>query len=191
MGHVFLLIGPSGVGKTSIIRAVTARCPSVRFLPTTTTRPPRPGERNGREYFFVDDAEFDRAIARGEFLEWKRIHGYRYGTSRARLEEAVRSGVLGILAVDIAGGLEIKRVFGPSATTIFIRPSSTDDLLARLALRGDPKEDIQRRMERAREELRMADRCDAVVVNEQGRLEETVEAVLAIIDRVANTAASI
>lgn len=182
-GHLFLLIGPSGSGKTSIIREITARRPSIRFIPTTTTRPPRPGERNGREYFFVTDDEFDQAISRGEFLEWKQIHGYRYGTSRSRLEEAVRSGVIGIMSVDITGGLEIKRFFGSAATTIFVRPRSTEDLLVRLAGRGDSQEDIERRMQRALRELQMADHCDAVVVNEQGRLEEAVEAVLAIIDR--------
>lgn len=184
-GHLYLLIGPSGSGKTTIIREVVARRPDVRFLPTTTTRAPRPGERNGREYYFVNDEEFDQALARGEFLEWKRIHGHRYGTSRSRLEEAVRSGTAGILSVDILGGLEIKRVFGADATTIFVRPHSTQELLERLVGRGDDQDDIEGRLRRAEEEMRMASLCDYVVINDNGHLQDAVEAVLRIIDRTA------
>lgn len=181
-GHLFLMIGPSGSGKTTIIREVTARRPDVQFLPTTTTRPPRPGEKHGRDYFFMSEEEFDQAIARGDFLEWQVIHGYRYGTSRSRLDEAIQSGIFGIFAIDIFGGLEVKRIFGPDATTIFVRPHSTEEIRERLVARGDSKDDIETRMRRVEEELQMADKCDVIVYNDNGRFEEAVKTVIQIID---------
>src|SRR5579875_2405372 len=93
-GHVFLLIGPSGSGKTTLIQALRRRHPEIGFLPTTTTRPPRPGETDGVEYFFADDAAFDSALAAGDFFEWQPIHGHRYGSSRSRFAAALEDGRL-------------------------------------------------------------------------------------------------
>ena len=92
-GHLFLLIGPSGSGKTTLIRAACGRIPSLRFIPTTTTRPPRPGEQDGREYFFVSPEEFDGLIARSDLLEWQWVHQNRYGTSRSRFAQAIEEGI--------------------------------------------------------------------------------------------------
>lgn len=180
-GHLFLLIGPSGSGKTTIIREITRRIPEVRFIPTTTTRPPRPGEVDGREYFFVTEEAFDEADRRGEFLEWQRIHGHRYGTSRVRFEEAIRSGVPAITSVDILGGLQVRRAFPDDSTAIFVRPSATAQLKRRLLCRGDDEDDVTTRLARVERELDLANECDYLVINDDGRLEQAVAAVEEII----------
>ncbi len=173
-GHVFLLIGPSGSGKTTLIREIRRRHPEITFIPSTTTRPPRPTETNGVEYFFVTEEEFDAILVRGGFLEWERIHGYRYGSSRERLTDAVARGVIGITSIDILGGLRVKESLGDDATTVFVRPSSVDELRRRLERRGDTNsEDVAVRMERVRMEMEMGCRCEYTVVNDD--LEAAVD----------------
>jgi guanylate kinase len=184
-GHLFLLIGPSGSGKTTLIQELTRRHPYIRFVPTTTTRPPRPGEVHGREYFFASDDEFDATIATGGFFEWKPIHGHRYGTPKDRLLAVIAEGSVGILSVDVLGGMEIKRALADDATTIFVRPPDMAPLKARLLERGtDSAEDIGIRLRRVEEELGYADACDYVLINADGRLEEAVERLEAIVDEV-------
>jgi guanylate kinase len=181
-GHLFLLIGPSGSGKTTLIAELCRRLPELGFVPTTTTRAARPGERDGREYFFVSNATFDEMLERGDFLEWKRIHGNRYGTSRSRVAEVLEAGRLGIMSVDILGGVEIRGAFPDRSTAIFVRPSSPAELQRRLEARGDtPGEDAAIRLQRAERELAMAGHCDYTVINDDGRLADAVEAILRII----------
>jgi guanylate kinase len=166
-GHVFLLIGPSGSGKTTLIQALRRRQPEVTFLPTTTTRPPRPGETDGVEYFFTSDAEFDRALAAGDFFEWQPIHGHRYGSSRQRFAAALEAGRVGITSLDILGGLAVKAAMGERATTVFVRPSSLAVLRQRLLARGDTGgDDLERRLRRAEMEIAQASRCDYIVIND-------------------------
>ncbi len=166
-GHVFLLIGPSGSGKTTLIQALRRRHPEIGFLPTTTTRPSRPGETNGVEYFFTDDASFDQGLAAGDFFEWQPIHGHRYGSSRSRLASALQAGHLGITSLDILGGLAVKSALGPQATTVFVRPSSLAVLRERLLSRGDTEgADLERRLQRAEMELAQAARCDFILIND-------------------------
>lgn len=183
-GHLFLLIGPSGSGKTSIIQRVTQEMPQVRFLPTSTTRPPRPTEKHGREYFFMTDEEFDEALARGEFLEWQWIHGNRYGTSRRRIMEALERGEIIIMSVDVLGGLVIRKELKDCSTAIFVRPSSTAQLRERLEKRGDAAESIEQRLERVQKELALAHESDFLVINDNGHLDDAVEAVEKIIRQV-------
>lgn len=183
-GHLFLLIGPSGSGKTTLIREVRGRIPSLRFIPTTTTRPPRPGEQDGREYFFVSSDEFDALIARSDLLEWQWVHGNRYGTSRSRFVEALEDGLLGITSIDILGGIDVKAAFGDDCTAIFVRPSSLDALRTRLIGRGDQEgEDMDMRLERAEMELREASRCDHTLINDDGRLSEAADALTEIVEK--------
>ncbi len=180
-GHLFLLIGPSGSGKTTLIQEVRKVLPAVRFIPTTTTRRPRPGEQHGREYFFASDEEFDALIARRDLLEWQWVHGNRYGTSRQRFEEAIESGVLGITSIDVLGGISVKEAFPGDSTSIFVRPSSPDELRRRLVARGDtPGEDLERRMERVEMEFAQQSRCDAVVTNDDGHLEAALAQLVTI-----------
>lgn len=183
-GHLFLLIGPSGSGKTTLIREVRGRIPSLRFIPTTTTRPPRPGEQDGREYFFVSSDEFDALIARSDLLEWQWVHGNRYGTSRSRFVDALEDGLLGITSIDILGGIDVKAAFGDDCTAIFVRPSSIDALRTRLIGRGDQEgEDMDMRLERAEMELREASRCDHTLINDDGRLSEAADALTEIVEK--------
>jgi guanylate kinase len=166
-GHIFLLIGPSGSGKTTLIQALRRRHPEIGFLPTTTTRPPRRGERDGVEYYFIDDSTFDRALSAGDFFEWQPIHGHRYGSSRSRFAAALDSGRLGITSLDILGGLAVKAALGDQTTTVFVRPSSLAVLRQRLLGRGDTDgEDLERRLQRAEMELAQAARCDYILVND-------------------------
>jgi len=180
-GHLFLLIGPSGSGKTTLIQEVRRVLPTVRFIPTTTTRQPRPSEVHGREYFFARSEEFDDLIARGDLLEWQWVHGNRYGTSRARFQEAIEQGVLGITSIDVLGGITVKKAFPDDSTSIFVRPSSPDELRRRLVARGDtPGEDLERRLERVEMEFAQQSRCDAVVTNDDGHLDLALAQLLQI-----------
>jgi guanylate kinase len=182
-GHLFLLIGPSGSGKTTLIQEVRQRTPLVRFIPTTTTRPPRPGEENGREYYFVSAQEFDQLIQRGELLEWQWVHGQRYGTSRRRFADAIAQGLLGMTSIDVLGGVAVKAAFPLDSTSIFVRPSSLDELRRRLVARGDTVgEDMDRRLGRAEMEIAQASACDEVLINDNGRLVEAADRLMRIMD---------
>lgn len=182
-GHLFLLIGPSGSGKTTLIQEVRRRTPLVRFIPTTTTRSPRPGEENGREYFFVTAAEFDQLIQHGDLLEWQWVHGQRYGTSRRRFADAIGQSLLGITSIDVLGGVAVKAAFPLDSTSIFVRPSSLEELQRRLIARGDTVgEDMDRRLARAEMELKQATGCDEVLVNDNGRLDEAAARLMQIMD---------
>ncbi len=180
-GHLFLLIGPSGSGKTTLIHEVRERTPLVRFIPTTTTRAPRPTEENGREYFFVSEAEFDQLIQRGDLLEWQWVHGNRYGTSRRRFADVIAQGLLGITSIDVLGGVAVKTAFPLDSTSIFVRPSSLEELRRRLTARGDTAdEDMDRRLARAEMEIAQASACDEVLINDDGRLQEAADRLMGI-----------
>lgn len=185
-GHIFLLIGPSGSGKTTLIRMLRQRRRDITFLPTTTTRPPRPGERNGVEYFFVTAAEFDAALAAGDFFEWQPVHAHRYGSSRTRFSAALAAGRLGITSLDILGGLAVKKALADEATTIFVRPSALTVLHERLLARGDTGgDDLRRRLRRAEMEIQQASRCDYIVINDD--LDAALEQLERIVDRVTGS----
>lgn len=167
LGHVFLLIGPSGSGKTTLIREIRKRYPQIRFIPSTTTRPPRPGETDRVEYYFVSGREFEAISAAGGFFEWETIHGNRYGSSRERLTGAVDRGVIGITSIDILGGAKIKAAMGEDATTVFVRSSSLEELKRRLIARGDTDlDDMGNRLARAGMEMELAGRCDYTLLND-------------------------
>jgi|GEM_PF-115853 len=167
-GHVYLLVGPSGGGKTSLIHRVTVdEGGGFCFIPSTTSRPPRPGERDGTDYHFADDAAFDRLIAEGDFLEWQRVHGYRYGSSRRRLEAVVSEGCCGVTSADILGAFKIKAAMPADVTTVFVTPSSRDALRQRILARSplSPAE-LERRLGRVEMEMRLAHACDRLILND-------------------------
>lgn len=183
-GHLFLLIGPSGSGKTTLIQQMCERFADLRFLPTTTTRPPREHEVNGREYDFVDPTEFDHLIETGALLEWQEIHGNRYGTSRLRLGGAIEDGIMGITSVDVLGGIHVKEAFPADSTAIFVRPSSVDELRERLMRRtGADASDIDVRLARVAMELAQAGESDYTVINDNGRLAQATDALAEILSR--------
>ncbi len=160
-----VLSGPSGVGKSTVIAELRKLCPDIWISVSVTTRRPRPGEVDGREYYFVDDSEFDRLVAGGALLEWARFSGYRYGTPRAPLNEKLEAGVACLLEIDVAGARQVRRA-APDARLVFLAPPSWDELVRRLTGRGtEPPEVLARRLAAAEDELAAAAEFDVTLVN--------------------------
>lgn len=167
-GHVYLLVGPSGGGKTTLIRTVTAPGHGFTFIPSTTSRPPRPGEVAGSDYHFVDDKAFSTLVGDGEFLEWQRVHGFRYGSSRRRIEAVVAAGLRGITSADILGAFKIKAAMPADVTTVFVTPSHLDTLRQRISRRAPvTAEELDRRLARVAMEMQLAHACDALILNDE------------------------
>jgi guanylate kinase len=180
-GRLFVLSAPSGVGKTTVLHALlrtgTGRS-AVRSV-SVTTRPPRPGERHGRDYWFWSRQRFLQGIRRGEFLEWAKVLDHWYGTPRRPVERALKAGKDVFLGIDVQGARQIRKS-GLPATTIFLLPPSLAVMRQRLLRRGtETPRQIQERLKLARVELRQKRYYDYAVVND--RLEQTVRAVQAIV----------
>lgn len=168
MSGLTVLAGPTAVGKGTVVAALRRRHPDVTVSVSVTTRRPRPGEADGREYHFVDDAGFDRLIADGALLEWARVHSAaRYGTPRAPVARAVAAGRCVLLEIDLQGARQVK-VSAPDARFVFLAPPDFPTLVDRLTRRGteDPA-DRERRLASAREELAAQSWFDHVVVNDR------------------------
>ena len=164
--NLYILSAASGTGKTSLARALIERLPSLEFSISHTTRAPRPGERDGVDYFFVSPAEFERMRAAGEFLEDAEVYGNRYGTSRAVIERLLRDGKSVLLDIDWQGAHNVKRQV-PDAVSIFILPPSRAALRERLTRRGqDATEVVERRMRQAVDEMRHYAEFDRVILND-------------------------
>jgi guanylate kinase len=178
-GVLFVVSGPSGVGKTSLSQRVIANMRDVRQSVSYTTRTPRPHEQNGREYYFISQQAFEQRIARGEFLEWAQVHEHWYGTSRRQVETVTRAGNDVLLVIDVQGAAQL-RTSGIDAVFVFVVPPSWEVLAARLRQRGSEMPDIQaRRLAVARQELAHYTQDDYVVVNDQ--LAQAAEVLQAII----------
>jgi guanylate kinase len=174
-----VIAAPSGAGKTSLARALVERRGELVFSLSATTRPPRPGERHGVDYHFVDDAGFDALIERGELLEWANVHGRRYGTLRDGVESALARGMTVMLDIDVQGARRVRSSMG-DAVLIFVLPPSVAEMKRRLLTRGSEDEDqLATRLRTARTELEAALEFDYVVINDD--FEETVARLEAII----------
>jgi guanylate kinase len=175
-----VLSGPSGVGKGSVIAAVRRRHPQVWLSVSVTTRPPRPGETDGVEYHFVDDAEFARMVEAGELLEHASYAGSSYGTPKAPVEEKLASGVPALLEIELQGA-RLVRAAMPDARLVFLAPPSFDDLALRLGKRGteDP-ERIRQRLDVARIEMAAEDEFDYIVVNDD--IEAAADRLVALME---------
>jgi len=164
-GNLIVVSAPSGAGKTSLVSAVLAEDPELVLSISFTTRAPRPGERNGREYHFVDSATFEAMLERGEFLECAEVHGNRYGTSQKWIEEMRACGKDVLLEIDWQGAQQVRRLY-PGAIMVFILPPSMAELERRLRARAqDSDAVIRRRMENAVQEISHAVEFDYVIIN--------------------------
>ncbi len=161
-----VLAAPSGAGKTSLARALVEGHDDLEFSVSATTRPRREYERDGEDYYFVDDAGFDAMLASGELIEWAWVHGRRYGTPLRGVRERLDRGSSVMLDIDVQGARQIRQKL-PDAVLVFVLPPSTDELLRRLSGRASESEAEKReRMRTALEELRSVDGFDYVVVND-------------------------
>ena len=164
-GNLFVVAAPSGAGKSSLVNALLQMDSHLVVSISHTTRKPRGQEQQGREYLFIDEPEFRRKIAAGEFFEWAEVHGNLYGTSRAEVEHLIGSGQDVVLEIDYQGALQIKKLF-PNAILIFILPPSWDELAQRLTRRGEDQPDvIAQRLANARIEVAQAQYFDFVIIN--------------------------
>ncbi len=164
-GNLFVIAAPSGAGKSSLVKALLELDAKLAVSISHTTRAPRGQERNGREYWFVQEPEFRAMVDRNEFFEWATVHGNLYGTSKVAIEERIARGEDVALEIDWQGALQIKDLF-PHAVLIFILPPSWDELRLRLNRRGDTEpEVIAKRMVNARIEVAQARHFDYIVVN--------------------------
>jgi guanylate kinase len=164
-GLLFIVTAPSGAGKSTLVNAVLADDPRLALSVSYTTRAPRPGEANGREYHFVDRAAFQRMLEAGEFLESAEVHGNFYATSQNRIAELRAAGRDVVLEIDWQGAAQVRRLF-PEAIGVFILPPSPAELERRLRARGkDPDEAIRRRLAAAEAEMSHAGEFDYVIIN--------------------------
>lgn len=169
---VLVVSAPSGAGKSTICRELLDRHEDVVFSVSTTTRSPRVDEREGEDYYFVDDDEFDQMVAQGEFLEWANVHGECYGTSRQAVLDELAANRDVVLDIDVQGARQIKEIL-PTAVLIFIVPPSMDELERRLNNRDtETEEEIKKRLTNARREIQSMEMYDYVVVNDE--VEEAV-----------------
>jgi guanylate kinase len=164
-GNLFVVAAPSGAGKSSLVKSLLELDSHLVVSISHTTRPPRGQEQDGREYHFVDEKTFRRMVADGEFFEWAEVHGNLYGTSKAGVEDMVKSGQDVVLEIDWQGALQIKQLF-PNAVLIFILPPSYGELALRLNRRGeDGPAVIAQRLTNARHEVAQAKHFDFVIIN--------------------------
>jgi guanylate kinase len=165
-GNLFVVAAPSGAGKSSLVKALMELDAGVQPSVSHTTRAPRGQEFDGREYFFIDDAQFDAMVAENAFLEWAHVHGNRYGTSKSTIEERISQGLDVVLEIDFQGAVQIKRLFA-NAVLIFILPPSWEELRSRLQRRGeDTAEVIEIRLANAATEMAQAHEFDFVIINQ-------------------------
>lgn len=183
-GNLFVLSGPSGAGKGTLVKRVLQRVPDAWVSVSATTRQPRPGEVDGRDYFFLDQPRFDELVSQGGFLEWAHVHGNSYGTLRSRVQDRIDHGSQVILEIDVQGAFQVKKAM-PEAHLIFIEPPSLEELERRLRGRGTETEEvICNRMKTAEVELARKMEYDVQVVNDE--LERATEELVSYIGSFAD-----
>lgn len=183
MGKVIIFSAPSGSGKTTIVRQLLARYPQLEFSISATSRSPRGEEQNGVDYHFLSQEKFMQAVAEDRFVEWEEVYsGTCYGTLRSEVERIWEKGHVIVFDVDVIGGINLKRIFGEQARSIFIMPPSIEELRRRLVSRGtDAPEVIEKRIAKAEFELTKSTEFDQVVINDI--LDDAVGRTCDIINR--------
>lgn len=179
-GLLVVLSGPSGTGKGTLCHALLRACPELKYSVSATTRKPRPGEKEGEDYYFLSREEFRRLLAQGAFLEWASVYGNLYGTPREKVEAEIAAGHDVLLEIDPQGARQVKALF-PEGVFIFVIPPSEEVLRDRMQKRGSEKgEELEARFQAAKEELKLASNYDYVVVNDDFNLAlEKLKAILA------------
>ena len=182
-GNLLVVSGPAGAGKGTLVSRLSDRVSDAWVSVSATTRAPRPGEEDGVHYFFYDDAQFDRAVAEGGMLEWAHVHGHRYGTPRATVEQKMAEGRQVVLEIDVQGAFQVREMI-PQAKLIFIEPPSLEVLEARLRGRGTEAEDeVIRRMKTAEVELSRKMEYDVQLVNDD--LDQETDTLVALVNAYA------
>lgn len=180
-GKVIILVAPSGAGKTTLAKRMLKDYSSIRFSVSATTRPPRKGEKNGEDYYFLTDEEFKSRIKKEHFLEWEIYNGNRYGTLQSEVDKLVESGYFPLLDIEVKGALNVQKIYGSDAISIFIEPPSLEVLKDRLLNRGSETEaSIKQRLERAKMEIEYAEHFDYTVINDD--LDTAYAEIQAIIE---------
>jgi guanylate kinase len=179
VARVFVITGPSGVGKGTLIRTLRERVPALELSVSATTRRPRPGEVDGVDYHFLSDAEFAKRVEAGDFVEHATYSGRRYGTLRSELERRLEAGHPVVLEIEVQGARQVRKTM-PEALQIFIAPPSPEALRTRLVGRGtDDPDQVAARLRTAEAELAARDEFAEVVVND--RLDDAVEELVGIV----------
>ncbi|MFQ5587332.1 MAG: guanylate kinase [Nitrospiria bacterium] len=178
-GILFVVSAPSGAGKTTLCGNVLKRMAHLQFSISHTTRKPRPGEKDGKDYFFVDEPTFRQGISEGAFLEWAEVHGHCYGTSKKQLEQWASQGVDVLLDIDTQGAMHLQKTL-EGGIYIYILPPSFDILRERLIARGsDAPEEIAKRLQTAGEEIRYYHRYHYLIINEASEpATQNLEAII-------------
>ena len=179
--RLFVVSGPAGVGKGTLVARVRAMRPLLGLPVSATTRSPRPNEVDGVSYHFLTDEEFDARIERGEFLEWAQVHDHRYGTLKSEVDACLARGESVILEIDVQGGNNVLRMY-PDTIRIFIEPPTWDVLENRLRGRGtESEQSLTIRLQTAKRELALASTYDVRIVNDE--LEVAVEELASVLER--------
>jgi guanylate kinase len=184
VARIFVITGPSGVGKGTLIRGLMERLPGLALSISATTRPPREGERDGVDYYFLSPEEFERHVQTGDFVEHADYAARRYGTLRSELARRMERGSAVVLEIEVQGARQVRRSV-PDAVQVFIAPPSLDALRTRLIGRGtDDHEEVERRLRVAEQELEAQPEFAHVVVND--RLDEALEQLVGIVSAALN-----
>ena len=185
-GKIIIISAPSGCGKSTIINALINRGVDIQFSISATSREPRQGETDGKHYYFLTPGEFRSRIDRGLFVEYEEVYpGRFYGTLKSEIERITGAGHNVVMDIDVAGAMNVKKIYGDCALTLFIMPPSVDELRRRLELRAtDAPDVIAQRVDKAEYEISFASRFETVIVNDDldtaiSRAEEAITAFIA------------
>lgn len=174
-GGLMIFSAPSGAGKSTVVKHLMKKFPYLGFSVSATSRDPRLGERDGVEYFFLNNEEFKRKVANGEFVEYQEVYpGLYYGTLKSEVERLRANGKIVVFDIDVKGGVNLKKIYGNEAFSVFIMPPSVDELKKRLLERGaDTPDSIEKRVAKARQEIEYSDRFDYILIN--NKLEDCLK----------------
>lgn len=186
-GRLIIISAPSGAGKTTIVKQLISRIKNLSFSVSACSRKKRPNEIHGKDYYFLSLEDFRKKIDNNEFLEWEEVYdGHFYGTLKKEVDQKINSGQNILLELDIVGGLNVKEIYGKKALSIFIMPPSIEILEKRLLNRGtESPENLHKRINKARHEIKSADQFDVIIVNEDinKAIPEAIEIVTDFIQK--------